>query len=257
MSSRGGRRRGRPPKSSYTTPHIINPRSNVIEKPKWLQSREGYLGENATTGSRASSPGGSVNSFSQQYSAKKHISVTPFKKRGRKAGTRGNRGGKAYMPRPSLSVSRRRDDYHYGSDFDSDSDSDGPPSVVDDTELDVESDVDIPMSDPESEQFDGSASDCSISNEGSAIRKPSEFTYKSAPTPLPYWLQTDRVIPPLELPKSSEDLLLAAHQVLPASAVYEVLRKFSSEVCTSINIQPFTLFHVTFLVLGEIISVPH
>ena len=201
----------------------------MIEKPKWLQSREGYSGENTTTGSRASSPGGSVNSFSQQYSAKKHISVTPFKKRGRKAGTRGNRGGKAYVPRPSLSVSRRRDDYHYDSDSDSDSDSDGAQSPVEDPELDVESDVDIPMSDPESEEYNNSDSDCSISNQGSYPRK-TEFVYKLEPAPLPYWLQTEREIPRLELPKSSEDLLLPSHQVLPASAVYEVLRKFSSEV---------------------------
>lgn len=229
MSSRGGRRRGRPPKSSYTTPHFLNSRSNVIEKPKWFLSRDGVANDNGPTGSRASSPGGSVGSFTQQYSAKKHISVTPFKKRGRKAGTRGNRGGKAYVPRPSLVITRGND-YHYGSDFDSGSDSDGPPSQGEDAELDVESDVDIPISEPESDELDDNASDISISNQSSSMRKIVESSIKSIPTPLPIWLQSDQDLPVLTLPKSSEDLLLPTHQVLPACAIYEVLRKFSSEV---------------------------
>lgn len=230
MSTRGGRRRGRPPKSSYTSPHFLNVRSNVIEKPKWLLSRDGVAHDNGPTGSRASSPGGSVGSFTQQYSAKKHISVTPFKKRGRKAGTRGNRGGKAYVPRPSLVITRGND-YHYGSDFDSGSDSEPPASPGEDADLDVESDVDIPISDSESEELDDAGSDVSFSNQSSSMRKVVESTIKSIPTPLPYWLQSDRELPVLTLPKSSDDLLLPTHQVLSASAVYEVLRKFSSEVC--------------------------
>ena len=230
MSSRGGRRRGRPPKSSYSSPHFINARSNVIEKPKWLLSRDGIAADNGPSGSRASSPGGSVGSFTQQYSAKKHISVTPFKKRGRKAGTRGNRGGKAYVPRPSLVISRRND-YHYGSDFDSDSDSDAPQSHGEDADLDVESDVDIPVSESESEDLDDASSDVSFSNHSSSMRKVVESSIKAIPTPPPLWLQPERDIPVLTLPKTSEDLLLPSHQVLPACAIYEVLRKFSSEVC--------------------------
>ena len=234
MSARGGRRRGRPPKSSYTSPHIVNSRSNVIEKPKWFLSRDGMVNDNGPTGSRASSPGGSVGSFTQQYSAKKHISVTPFKKRGRKAGTRGNRGGKAYVPRPSLVITRGND-YHYGSDFDSGSDSDGPPSQEEDPDLDVESDVDLPITEPESDELDDNASDISLSNHSSSMRKVVESSIKSIPTPLPIWLQSDRDLPVLTLPKSSEDLLLPTHRVLSACAIYEVLRKFSSEV-SSISI---------------------
>jgi len=223
MSARAGRRRGRPPKSSYASPHPINARSSVIEKPKWLLSREGAEANFTPSISRSSSPGGSVGSFTH-YSAKKHISVTPFKKRGRKAGTRGNRGGKAYVPRPSLVVTREND-YHYGSDFDSGSDSE-PSHVEGDLDEQIESDVDIPNSEHESEDVDSEDSNFSLSNHSTSVKK---NEYKSVPTPLPLWLQ-DCDVSRLELPASSEDLLLPMHQVLPACAVYEVLRKFSSEV---------------------------
>ena len=230
MSARGGRRRGRPPKSSYASPQLVNARSSIIEKPKWFLSREMSDGAsvNHFTPSRSSSPGGSVGSFTH-YSAKKHISVTPFKKRGRKAGTRGNRGGKAYIPRPSLLVTRGSD-YHYGSDFDSGSDSE-PSQVEVDLDEQIDSDVDVPdilHADQDSDDLDGDESDLSLSNQSTAVSR-KEFL-KSIPTPLPLWLQ-DREIPKLDLPRSSEDLLLPMHQVLPACAVYEVLRKFSSEVC--------------------------
>lgn len=240
MSSRGGRRRGRPPKSSYAPPRFLNARSSIIEKPKWLQNREGIDNGGGSSShtpniSRASSPGGSVSSFSQQYSAKKHISVTPFKKRGRKAGTRGNRGGKAYVPRPSLVVTRGGD-YHYGSDFDSNSDSEHS-NVEADLDEQIESDVDIPVvcQDEEGDSIhsDSEDSDFSLSNQSRASKehrgRVSEIRKDRIPTPLPYWLQ-DREIPKLELPKSAEDLLLPPHQILPACAIYEVLRKFSQEV---------------------------
>jgi nucleosome-remodeling factor subunit BPTF len=90
--------------------------------------------------------------------------------------------------------------------------------------------VDIPISEPESDELDDNASDISMSNQSSSMRKIVESSIKSIPTPLPIWLQSDQDLPVLTLPKSSEDLLLPTHQVLPACAIYEVLRKFSSEV---------------------------
>jgi len=184
--------------------------------------------------SRASSPNGSVGSQSQIYSARKHISVTPFRKRGRKTGTRGNRGGKAYVPRPSLVVTRGND-YHYGSDFDSGSDSEGRHSRLDE-ELDVmeSDDPDLAPSDSEAELMEYAGdSDCeSLSNLSSSVVRSGRWPSSAAATPQPFWLQPDREVPRLELPKSSEDLLLPNHEVLPACAIYEVLRKFSSEVYT-------------------------
>lgn len=161
--------------------------------------------------------------------------MTPYRKRGRKTGTRGNRGGKAYVPRPSLVVTRGND-YHYGSDFDSGSDSEDRNSRLDE-ELDVveSDDPDMqPLSDDETDltmgEFAEDSDSESLSNQSSAVVRSGRWPSSSAPTPLPFWLQADREVPKLELPKSSEDLLLPPHQVLPACAVYEVLRKFSSEV---------------------------
>ena len=105
---------------------------------------------------------------------------------------------------------------------------------MDDEELDVmESDDAMPLSESEAELMEEYPdSECSLSNQSSLVanNKSGRRAGSSAPTPLPFWLQSDREVPRLELPKSSEDLLLPAHQVLPACAVYEVLRKFSSEV---------------------------
>lgn len=49
------------------------------------------------------------------------------------------------------------------------------------------------------------------------------------PTPIPVWLQ-DRPYPPLDLPKSSDDLLLPKEVVLKAVGIYEVLRHFRTLV---------------------------
>ena len=92
--------------------------------------------------------------------------------------------------------------------------------------------VDVPINYSESEDLiDDAMSDASFSNDSSTVRKVVKSRIRSIPIPL--WLQPDLDIPVLILPKSSEDLLLPSHQVLSACAIYEVLRKFSSEVCQS------------------------
>lgn len=200
----------------------------MIEKPKWLQN---------LNDSHSASPQSEA-----QYSARKHISVTPFKKRGRKAGTRGNRGGKAYVPRPSLSLVVTRtgsNDYHYGSDFDSASDSGGSRHHLDDLDgqfdpdEQLESDVDVPppyVNESDEASEDQVDSDSSYSAD-EQVRRPERIA-----TPPPFWL---RDVPPpfLEIPPSSEDLPLPSNLVLPACAVYEVLRKFAQEV----RLSPFRL----------------
>lgn len=117
---------------------------------------------------------------------------------------------------------------HYGSDFDSGSGGESEPEMVEDEELDVESDDDLmpDISEAETDIIDEDGSDSLSINSGLVAKNKQVF----APTPLPYWLQSDQELPTLNLPESSDDLLLPLHQVLPACAVYEVLRKFSSEV---------------------------
>ena len=159
--------------------------------------------------------------------------MTPFKRRGRPPGTKG-RGGRA--TRPSLSATEGN-----GSDFDFASNhSEVRQDPEDDEELPVmQIDQSLPTSESEPELMVGSPDpECSLSNPSGLVakRKSGQRTGSSSLTPLPFWLQSDLEIPRLELPKSSKDLLLPAYQVLPACAIYEVLSKFSSEVCTHVQL---------------------
>lgn len=101
-------------------------------------------------------------------------------------------------------------EYHYGSDF-------GDSSEKSD-------DDDILMSNSEEDSLDGgneSESDfsiCSFTQTG--LGRPHR-----PPSPDPIWLQ-DREFAYLELPESSNDLLIGNDQVLNALGVYEVLRRF-------------------------------
>jgi nucleosome-remodeling factor subunit BPTF len=49
-------------------------------------------------------------------------------------------------------------------------------------------------------------------------------------TPEPVWLKQDIIIPPLELPKSSEDLLVPKQYVLRSLGIYEVIRRYRNLV---------------------------
>ncbi|MCJ8739357.1 hypothetical protein PDJAM_G00046330 [Pangasius djambal] len=81
---------------------------------------------------------------------------------------------------------------------------------------------------PEEEEDD--ASYCTESSHGST---PGRRRRRAHRPPSPVLEQKE--IPPLELPKSSEDLLIPPEQLLNASAVYEVLRTFS----TVLRLSPF------------------
>ena len=74
-------------------------------------------------------------------------------------------------------------------------------------------------------KYDFSVSDFSVA---SRARK-SNISYIRNPSPEPLWLRSEE-IPKLELPKSSEDLLVPTEHVMQALSVYEVLRRFKSQV---------------------------
>ncbi|XP_026772306.3 nucleosome-remodeling factor subunit BPTF isoform X2 [Pangasianodon hypophthalmus] len=80
------------------------------------------------------------------------------------------------------------------------------------------------------EDDDDDASYCTESSHGST---PGRRRRRARRPPSPVLEQKE--IPPLELPKSSEDLLIPPEQLLNASAVYEVLRTFS----TVLRLSPF------------------
>lgn len=116
----------------------------------------------------------------------------------------------------------RDSEYHYGSDF---GDESSDKSDIDDDPL--------LASEPESTESIGepnpsSDSDFSLSSVSNGPRK-SLLSTQRAPSPEPLWLQ-NRDLPGLELPKSSEDLLISRDSVMQALSVYEVLRHFRTLV---------------------------
>lgn len=92
------------------------------------------------------------------------------------------------------------------------------------------------MSPSETESLTGdhdSESDFSISSfsNGSGNTKPRQ------PSPEPLWLQPQKDFVPLELPESSDDLLIPKEHVLKATSIYEVMRRFRHLV----RLSPFRL----------------
>ena len=90
------------------------------------------------------------------------------------------------------------------------------------------------MSASESEDslVNDSDSDYSLSNYSTTSRS----QYTKEPTPEPIWLQ-DREYPPLELPESSDDLMVPKNLVLKCTSIYEVFRRFRHLV----RLSPFRL----------------
>lgn len=91
------------------------------------------------------------------------------------------------------------------------------------------------MSLSETESLTGdheSESDFSISSfsNGSGTTKPRQ------PSPEPLWLQQKEIVP-LELPQSSDDLLIPKAQALKATSIYEIMRRFKYLV----RLSPFRL----------------
>lgn len=106
-------------------------------------------------------------------------------------------------------------DYHYGSDF------------GDSTE---KSEDELAMSQSDSaESFNNdSDSDFSLSSYSNAGGASTSQT--RSVTPEPVWIKDDIEIPPLELPKSSEDLMVPKQYVLRSLGIYEVLRRYRNLV---------------------------
>lgn len=106
-------------------------------------------------------------------------------------------------------------DYHYGSDFGDSSE---------------KSEDEMAMSQSDSaESFNNdSDSDFSLSSYSNA-GGPSANNTRSV-TPEPVWIKDDIEIPPLELPKSSDDLMVPKQYVLRSLGIYEVLRRYRNLV---------------------------
>uniref|UniRef100_A0A8C6KRY2 Bromodomain PHD finger transcription factor n=1 Tax=Nothobranchius furzeri TaxID=105023 RepID=A0A8C6KRY2_NOTFU len=148
--------------------------------------------------------------------------------RSRGRGSRGGRGGRGGVRRPQTKVvyddnsDEEDDNLSYRSD--EDELNDNPSSDLEDEEaLGNESDYLEDLPDDEDASYCTESSFRSHSTlESTPGRKRSRALRPRSP------ILEAKDIPPLELPKSSEDLLVPTSQVLNVSAVYEVLRNFGT-----------------------------
>lgn len=222
MTGRGAKKRGRPPKSgSFEKNRKFQ--YHLLKKPKYLQAQTVGSGSLASTpsASRASSPQGS--DISRRSSRKQRGGKSHKSKRGGLSNAYSRRG---YNPH---AADYHESEYHYGSDFGDDY-----------------SDRSEPEEDRASESSDGSIgdgagsdSDFSISSYSSTGGNPKRTNTNllRPPSPDPLWLQQERQIPPLDLPASSDDLIISHQLVLQIVGIYEVLRHFRHLV----RLSPFRL----------------
>lgn len=223
MSARGTKKRGRPPKVSVGD----RPKKfqyHLLKKPKYLLNLNKGQESQASTpsASRASSPHGSDGS--------RRSSTRIRGKDGHRSGRRGGMAGSAYQRRgynPNA-VDFQESEYHYGSDFGDESS---------DNKSEIEDDIALSESESESVGAPSSDSDFSLSSFSTLSGTPRRpGTLNRAPSPEPLWLQ-NREIPRLELPRSSEDLLVPKDLVMSVLSIYEVLRHFRNLV----RLSPFRL----------------
>lgn len=225
MTSRGTKKRGRPPKVSVgdrpgVKAHQKKFQYHLMKKPKYLLNRSDSQ-TSTPTASRASSPQGSEGS--------RRSSTRLGARGGREKGRRGGIAGSQYQRRgynPNA-VETHDSEYHYGSDFGDES----SDNKSDDDE------IELPLSRSNSEEsvVDDASSDSdfslsSFSTMSGTPRRPGGPSYVGrAPSPDPLWLQNID-LPKLELPRSSEDLLLPKELIMQTLSVYEVLRHFRNLV---------------------------
>lgn len=110
-------------------------------------------------------------------------------------------------------------------------DYESPDSDSEDSSDENADNVSDNLSDAESEL--ASEAESEVSSVSSAKRKLIHSRVNRAPSPV--WCKEEINVPQLTLPKSSEDLLIESKDVMPALAVYEVLRHFY----TQLRLSPF------------------
>ncbi|EEB14731.1 fetal alzheimer antigen, falz, putative [Pediculus humanus corporis] len=212
MTGRPARKRGRPPKAVV----LERPKKfqyHLLKKPKYLLNQENKGSEtpnsqdSTPTHSRGASPDISdiSNKNSRSFRHKQRLSYGSVSKRGGKSVNYGRHYN-------FKSAAEKSSDYHYGSDFEDDFEEMKSESEMDDN-------IDI---DPDAVLSDDCDSDSS--NHSSDLPK-NKVSYIKPPSPDPLWLQ-EIDLPPLDLPKSSEDLLVPKEYIMKTLSIYEVLRHF-------------------------------
>ena len=145
---------------------------------------------------------GANTPVSRQSRASSVSSTAKAATTGRKPGRKSKAGSKT----KTTSASYKETDYHYGSDFEGN-------MYDDENESDNSSDSDI--SDMDSLSDD-------MKPESDVELEPNLLDEED----LPDWLEDPSNIPKLELPETSDDLLLLPDQAFEAITIYEVLRQY-------------------------------
>ncbi|KAK8737064.1 hypothetical protein OTU49_004783, partial [Cherax quadricarinatus] len=205
------RKRGRPrttPVLSYSSEmKMRNSISRVIKKPRYLLEQQG---EEESGPSGASSPARTVEEGPQGVPPPR----IPLGK---------NKRG--YNPH----VEDRESEYLYGSDFEMEEEEEEREESDSGSGGGSEEDMED-MEDTEDDYLsEGQESTSSYGTLGTPGARPGPLSASRPQTPVPVWLQ-DRRYPPLDLPDSSDDLLLPRAYVLRAVGTYEVLRHFRTLV---------------------------
>ncbi|XP_077275780.1 nucleosome-remodeling factor subunit NURF301 E(bx) isoform X1 [Temnothorax americanus] len=232
MTGRGSKRRGRPPKSVV----MERPKKfqyHLMKKPKYLQNRTALGSGGAETpgsqpstptASRPTSPSVESEESSKRSTRNQRKSRNSRERHSRKGGHAGATGG-AYQRRGyNPNVDYHDSEYHYGSDFGDESSEKSEPE-----EEPMPSDMDT--SESMEEPDPSSDSDFSLSSYSTTSGTPRKalLAQQRPPSPEPLWLQ-NRELPPLVLPKSSDDLLVPKELVMSLLSIYEVLRHFRTLV---------------------------
>lgn len=217
------KRRGRPPK----TPGSDKPKfqMHLLKKPKYLQNVESIASvitpvPGRSAASRRSAPASTISrgttfiENTPSRTTRRSVQKSKTSTVRSKASSRSSFTSK--KKKFVAAVSHKSHDYHYGSDFDESEKSDLTDTEPSDTNAEDADDV--------------SDSDFSVSGFSVASRaRKSNISYIRNPSPEPLWIR-DEEIPILEIPKSSEDLLVPTEHVMQALCIYEVLRRFKNQV---------------------------
>lgn len=203
-SSSSGRRASTRKRTPAAAPNPISVTPTISKSGR----RSGYSSPGVSRGaSRASSVASNGNNH--------HGSSSSRRSKGKASAPSSSKssGGRGYNP--GL-VNYKDSEYHYGSDFE-DEDEDLDVDPVDSDHSDESSDLD---EDGPSDSDDLVESDVDL-----------DILPDSRPTtPTPFWLRTEddeeEAPPALELPKSSEDLLIGNDLILDVISIYEILRRF-------------------------------
>ncbi|XP_076233089.1 nucleosome-remodeling factor subunit NURF301 E(bx) isoform X2 [Calliopsis andreniformis] len=221
MTGRGSKRRGRPPKSVV----MERPKKfqyHLMKKPKYLQNKGSETPNSQPSTPTPSRPSSPVESEESRRSTRTRKSRGPRDRHSRKGGhsSSGVYHRRGYNP----NVDYNDSEYHYGSDF-GDESSEKSEVEEDPLQSDVDSSESIEEPDPSSD------SDFSLSSYSTTSGTPRKtlLSQQRPPSPEPLWLQ-NRELPPLVLPKSSDDLLVPKEFVMPSLSIYEVLRHFRTLV---------------------------